>query len=402
MSGRGARRIALLDPGDFTPRYDAELAEALIRDGCDVQLFGAAVGREAAPAPYRREHFYQVLARSPRSKGGARLLKGLSHAPDMARLPRALREFGAEVLHCQWTPLPLLDRWALRWVHRRFPVVITVHDSNPYNGASGAMMRLGYRELLREADAVIVHTRHAADRLAVWGLDRARIHQLPHGLLDLTKGCGGEKPLSSQPSRLSLLQFGKIKFYKGVDVLLRAVALLPPAARDRLEVQIVGQPYIDTAPLLGFVAQHGLGGTVRFRFEFVDEAELARLLCETDALALPYREIDASGVAMAAVASGLPVIATTVEGFTELFAGQGGARLVPPEDPEALAAVLSEWIEDPGVLAELRTAMQVRRDQVPTWDEIARATRAVYAEAEGRWSTVTSERYKFGMQRVPQ
>src|SRR5512133_3474542 len=57
----GPRRIALLDPGDFTPPYDVALARGLIAQGCEPTLIGQAGNRNAIPAAFRREHFYGRL-----------------------------------------------------------------------------------------------------------------------------------------------------------------------------------------------------------------------------------------------------------------------------------------------------------------------------------------------------
>ncbi|MGE5779907.1 MAG: glycosyltransferase family 4 protein [Hyphomicrobiales bacterium] len=382
----GPRRIALLDPGDFTPPYDVALARGLIAQGCELTLIGQAGNRDAIPAAFRREHFYGRLVHPlfrqlPRP--AARFAKGVCHGIDMVRLGRILDAFRAEILHCQWSPLPVVDRAAFRWFRRRMPLVLTLHDSKPYNGAGSALMRAGYPGLVHEVDAVIVHTTDAARRVVATGLESGRIHHVPHGLINTAATSGR---VSRAGSRLVLLQFGKIKPYKGVDVLLEALALVPPALRARLDVRIVGKPYLDTAPLERIVATNGLQDTVRFRFEFVDQIELDRLLGETDAILLPYREIDASGVAMTAIARGLPVLASAIEGFEELFEGGQGARLVPPGRPDKLADVLRAWAAAPEMLDSLAIAMRQRRAAVPSWDEIARRTLAVYAQARARWT----------------
>jgi glycosyltransferase involved in cell wall biosynthesis len=264
------------------------------------------------------------------------------------------------------------------------PLVLTLHDSKPYNGAGSALMRAGYPGLVHEVDAVIVHTREAAHRLVATGLEADRIHHVPHGLINTPAATSGRALRAG--SQLVLLQFGKIKPYKGVDVLLEALALVPTALRGRLEVRIVGKPYLDTAPLERFVAENGLQDAVRFQFEFVDQVELDRLLGETDAILLPYREIDASGVAMTAIARGLPVLASAIEGFEELFEDGRGACLVPPGRPDKLAEVLRAWAAAPEKLDALACAMRQRRAAVPTWDEIAGRTLAVYAQARARWT----------------
>ena len=128
------------------------------------------------------------------------------------------------------------------------------------------------------------------------------------------------------------MQFGKIKPYKGVDLLLEALTLVPGDLRERLDVRIVGKPYMDTGGLEQFIHAHGLARCVTLRFEFVSEGEEERLFAKADAIVLPYRDIDASGVAMSAIARGVPVLATAIPGFRELFEGEVGARLVPPGD----------------------------------------------------------------------
>jgi glycosyltransferase involved in cell wall biosynthesis len=179
--------------------------------------------------------------------------------------------------------------------------------------------------------------------------------------------------------RLVLLQFGNIKPYKGVDLLLEALTPVPSALRERLDVRIIGKPYMDTAELEHFAR------CVAVLFEFVSEAEEERLFAEADAIVLLYRDIDASGVATSAVACGVPVLATAIPGFRELFERKGGARLLPPCDPAALAKAMTDWVNAPEQLHDLAEAMRLRRAGIPSWDEIARRHLAVYEEARARW-----------------
>ena len=95
----------------------------------------------------------------------------------------------------------------------------------------------------------------------------------------------------------------------------------------------------------------------------------------------PYRKIDASGVAMSAIARGLPVLATAIDGFRELFDGGGGARLVPAEDPRALAAAIAEWAVNPSELDALRVH-ESWLAAIPSWTETARRHLEVYAQAQ--------------------
>lgn len=380
-------RVALLDPSGFSLPYDEALAAGLGEQGCDVTIIGAGDEGDPGSSAKHVAHFY-APSRWPGLRAltgsGKQALKGLCHGIDMIRLDGLLDRLDAEILHCQWLPLPVLDHQAVRWLRRKRPVVLTMHDSNPYNGAGSWLMRAGHLELPRAVDAVIVHTAAARERLLASGVPAERVHRLAHGLLN--QPAVAPAPQSRpEGAPVVLLQFGKIKPYKGVDVLLEALALLSPDQRAKFEVQIVGKPYMDTAGFADFVASKRLAEIVRFRFEFVEDEELLRLMAMADAIVLPYREIDASGVAMTAIAQGKPILGTTIDGFRELFADGGGARLVAPGSAEALAQVLREWVEAPEQLERLGWEMEQRRASIPSWGEIGRRTIDVYTQAQAQW-----------------
>ena len=379
-------RIAMLDPADFTPAYDQALADALRADGQDVVLIGSFGGGETNRPAYRRDHFYRGLMHPLARAMPRRLrrpLKGLHHALDLAHLvPRVIRDFEPSVIHVQWLPLPLADRLVVPGLRRHAPLVITLHDSNPYNGAASALMRWGYLAVLASADAVIVHTAQARERLAAAGIPTQRLHCIAHGLLHPPGHTGQHRHVGG---RLQLLLFGKIQAYKGVEVILQALALLSPAERDLVRLRVVGRPYMDVAPFVAFVRDHGLGDVVQFRFEFVPETEIGRLFQDADAACFPYHGIDASGAAMTAIAHGVPVLASDVGGFGELLRDGREARLVPAGDAPALAAVIREWVRAPHSLVALATGMRVRRAAVPSWRSIAMRTKQAYALARERW-----------------
>ena len=89
---------------------------------------------------------------------------------------------------------------------------------------------------------------------------------------------------------------------------------------------------------------------------------------------------DATGTpAIEAIACGTPVVASAVGALPEVVASAG--ILVPPREPERLAAALAAiWTEDP-VHARLATAARHRAEaEQRTWADVARETRRAYAE----------------------
>ncbi|MCB9944847.1 MAG: glycosyltransferase [Geminicoccaceae bacterium] len=376
-----AAPVILLDPGDFTPAYDAALQAALERSGEHVIHVGEHGFDEMTFEGERWNHFYPIANRFD----GGRVIKGMEHAIGLVWLCHRLKSVCPSVIHMQWAPLPLVDRVLLPLLRHRAPLVITAHDSNPYNGDGNPLMKMGYGGVLRRADAVIVHTDQARARLLQAGVLSDRLYVIPHGLLHPPRHGHGPKAAPGG-GRLKLLQLGKIKPYKGVDLLLDALALLTPEERLRLDVHIAGKPYMDMEPLFERIRQHGLDDCVTLEPQFLSEERMDQLLAHTHAAVFPYREIDASGVAMSAVSHGLPILASSVGGFAELFGNGDGAALVPVGDIEAIASILRSWIAEPARLAMLAKQMGRRRDAIPSWDQIAAQTTHVYERARLQWS----------------
>lgn len=379
----GGLRVALVDPGDFTPPYDEALARGLAEIGCRVRLWGMSARPPADPAIDKVRHFYPLgngrLGRAL-PEGLVSLVKGLEHGPQLAAMARFLEREGVDVLHIQWAPLPLLDRGLVeRFTRRGVPVVFTVHDSRPYNGTRGGPVVWGLDRFLASVDALIVHTSEARERMIAAGHAPERVHHVPSGPIDLGTTDPPRPITHARP--LELLMFGAIKPYKGVDILLAALARLPARQRARLRVTIAGRVFMDLTPLRELIAREGLAEIVDLRPGYVSDAEVARLVARADALLLPYRLIDASGVAMGAIAAGRPVVASAIPSFVELFGAGRGGILFPPEDVEALARLLADLAERPQQLVPLARAMAELRAGIPSWGEIARRTLAVYAAA---------------------
>ena len=127
----------------------------------------------------------------------------------------------------------------------------------------------------------------------------------------------------------------------------------------------------------------GTPGTVRFVDRFVTDPEIPAFMRRADLVVLPYRNIEQSGVLYTALAFGRPLVLSAVGGFPEI-AERGAARLVPPADPEALARVLRELLEDPSAREALGAAATREAATTYSWEGIAESTMALYEDLLGR------------------
>jgi glycosyltransferase involved in cell wall biosynthesis len=171
---------------------------------------------------------------------------------------------------------------------------------------------------------------------------------------------------------------------KGHDVLLDALATMTDVSFD---CECVGRLDRDPAfaeSLRRRLLDEGLGDRVRFSGPRVG-ADLDRSYASADLLVLASRAETYGMVITEALARGLPVVATDVGGVREALGhGTGGirpGRLVPPDDPAALAATLRTWLGDAEVRRTCRRAARERRASLSGWSTTASVLAGVLAAA---------------------
>jgi glycosyltransferase involved in cell wall biosynthesis len=327
-----------------------------------------AHGEAPVPYGYRREELFlplssRLVRRAPRSR--LRLpLKGLEYGPSVVRLLRRVRALEPDVAHVQWLAIP---RYDVRWLRRlRCPLVLTAHDVLPRRAKNAR----AWGEALALADRVVVQSERALEQLAELGVERERLVRIQHPVFE----SGVE---ATPPSGSTILFFGLIREYKGLDVLLRALAEVPQA-----RLVVAGDPLDPIEPLKRLAGELGVAERVEWRLGFLPDDQIPPLLAEATLVALPYRKIDSSGVLATALGHGRPAVVTDVGGLPDAIRDFVAGCVVPPDDPAALAAALRELLEEPALADAFRGAEAARR--ALTWDAAAALHEAVYEAAIAR------------------
>ena len=144
------------------------------------------------------------------------------------------------------------------------------------------------------------------------------------------------------PSTDSTVVFvGRLSAEKGVDTLITAVGALGGAAR--LEIAGTGPAHGDLEDLADRVAK----GRVKFHGR-LDRSSVEALMRRSACVVVPSRWYENQPMTvLEAMAAGRPVIATGLGGLPELIDDGVDGRIVPPDDPKALAEVLGQVVADP-------------------------------------------------------
>ena len=227
------------------------------------------------------------------------------------------------------------------------------------------------RRLYEQADAIVCVTRSLADLLAGTFGPRPKVHVVRSGVTI------PPEPIRREPGK-GIIYAGQLYPWKGVDVLVRAMARLPDAT---LEI-IGGLPYEpDAARLQALAGSIGLAERVRF-YPFVPPGELPARLSRAAVAAVPlpdnlYNRVFTSPLKIfEAMAVGIPIVASDLPAIREVIRDGENGILVPPGDPEALAAGLDRVLGDPALGESI--ARQARKDvEAYAWDRHAEEIRAI-------------------------
>jgi len=366
--------VALIDPSGYSRPYDHELARALAARGHRVALWTAQFVHGEAPKPAGYtvvEHFYRhsnSLPMRSRLRGPA---KAAEHVAGLAGLQRAFARDRPDVVHVQWAVLRPLDRRFYRRLARAGPVVFTAHDPLPNVG--GPARRLSVAATARSFARVICHSEWGRRALVErCGVAAERVRVIPHGAFGYLRDERGVPPPAAAEGPLATLP-GILRPYKGADVLVRAWPAVRELVPDATLV-VAGRAMMDVAAL----GPPGPG--VQIVDRFLSDAELAALLRRADAVVLPYRRIDSSGVLFAALAFGRALVLSDVGSFRELHDEHGIGLLAPPGDSAALAAAVAEVLRDGARRAELEAASARAAAGPFSWEVVARRHEEVYRE----------------------
>lgn len=284
---------------------------------------------------------------------------------------RRIRRLDPDVVHLQqghlWLNLALP-------VLRRYPLVVTVHDPHHHLGDRGAqntpqaVMDFGFRRATR----TIVHSERLKDVLiGHCPVAERSVDVIPHIAL------GDEAlPVPAEDDGRSVLFFGRIWPYKGLEYLIRAEPFISAAVPGaRVVIAGEGEDFERYRRMMvnpeRFVVWN----------EYVSDAKRAELFEHASIVVLPYVEASQSGVIPLAYRFGKPVVATTVGGLPEAVDDDETGYLVPPRDERALADAVVRLLRDSERRCRFGANGRRKLDADCSPAVVARQTLAVYRRA---------------------
>ncbi|MBV9274337.1 MAG: glycosyltransferase family 4 protein [Verrucomicrobia bacterium] len=382
--------VAVLTGGGDRP-YALGLATALINQGL---AFDFIASDELDHPDLRRNPLVHFL--NLRKEMGA-------DVPAMRKILRVLLYYWRLIVyaatakprlfHILWNnKFVILDRTLLMLYYRALGkrIAFTVHNVNAgWRDSNDTFLnRLTLRIQYRLCDHLFVHTEQMRRELRThFAVGERKISVIPFGInnsvpnTELTS-VDARQRLGLSSSQKVILFFGNIAPYKGLEVLVEALALL--IAKDpSYRLVIAGKPkncQLYWEEIQRRIALLGLSGYVVERIEYVPDADTEIYFKAADVLVLPYKHVFQSGVLFLGYNFGLPTIASDVGSLKEdIIEGKTGFICKPGDSVE-----LSKSIET-YFSSQLYQQLAARRREIAnfaaakySWTEVAKITESVY------------------------
>lgn len=379
----------MMDLWATVPYYTAYLSQALLAAGVQVQI--GSITYYLDPECFRSRGLrpdpgaLNIVGRFSLPRTLRRILKLAEGILNLFALTLRFLVRPPDIVHVQYLPmlrsaLPL-DAWFVRFCRwRGSRIVLTVHDLLPHDTAD--QYREVFAALYRRADALICHSDHIKARLETeFAIPSDRIAVIPHGpfFYDLPESdsTAALRSLGVPSGHQMVLWQGIIFPYKGLDLLLNSWRKVEDQSPN-IDLVVLGTGAPALTEALEQQARQLNLQRVHFHLRFASVEDLIAAYRAATMVVYPYRAITTSGALATGLALGKPIVATDLPVFRELLTSGADALLVPPDNPDALAAAILKLSQSPELRAQFASAIAAKGFGARSWAAIAQQTAALY------------------------
>lgn len=324
-----------------------------------------------SPAPPERG-----LSHVPLFAGSENTLgKNLSYSLKLgAALRRVVRQYNLGLLHFQGGPGGLFLPW-----RTPVPVLYTVHHTFYQQARNIPNQKWKYVLFLWEKISyhLAAHCLCVSESTRTCLRKHYRVHPrrstvVPNGV---DPACFFPSDVEKVPESLFFL--GRLESRKGIDFLIRAIPRVKAHLPDiRLFIGGEGnlRPFLET-----FVRRQGLSKNVHL-LGVIPDGDVNRWYNTVSAVVIPSRFEGFGLTAIEAMAAGVPVVATDVDGLRDVVFDGDTGRLVPYGDAGALAEAVLSLLRDPGAGKRFIEKGRERVREVYNWNHIAGRVKDLYGK----------------------
>ena len=198
------------------------------------------------------------------------------------------------------------------------------------------------KKMLKEGTHLVVMNQNEMKRIKRYNLEAEIINSF-HPIYEIDYNIDDRERFKSNlglKSEPTILFFGLIRPYKGLDILINAVNRLKIKIPD-LKVFIVGEPYTDLSNYLNKIKEYGLESSFIIHPKFVSKEELSKYFLSSDLIVLPYKQATQSGILSLSMNFNLPAIVSSKGGLKDYIIEKETGYIVDPNEDEVALSIHS-------------------------------------------------------------
>lgn len=142
----------------------------------------------------------------------------------------------------------------------------------------------------------------------------------------------------------TILFFGFVRKYKGLEYLLRAMPLV--LKKRKVNLVIVGEFWELKKETMDLIQTLGINDYVKVYDKYIPNEDIGKYVCASDIAVLPYVHATNSGIVQTLFGFKKPVIVTAVGGLPEVVLDNKTGFVVPPQNSKALSAAILKFYEE--------------------------------------------------------
>lgn len=341
--------------------FNEALFRAIIKEGHECEIVSFSLQYPSFFFPGSTQYDFERKADDIVSK---RIINSISPF-SWIKAARYIIQYKPEIVVARfWLPLlgPALGS-VCRLVKRRLgvPVIGLTDNVIPHEKRIGDHVLTKY--FLKSCDGFIAMSRAVLDDISTFGV-HAPGRMIPHPVYDFfgesVSMQQARKALGIDPSQKIVLFFGFIRKYKGLDLLLKAMAH-PEVKSAGIRLIVAGEFYEDQDYYTALINELGISENLILHTTYIPYEEVKHFFCASNIVVQPYHTASQSGVTQIAYHFSRPMIVTNVGGLGEMVQDRKNGYVVNTDPTEIAHAILDYFNQGrEKEMTEKTTAMQER------------------------------------------
>lgn len=380
-------RYIISDITGRTLNYDFELCKAVknsIAEDNVVEFWGQ---NDFTDPPFKVRSFSSIVSKKNKSKSSSLILaaKAFEAVCSYVRIVFLVALLKPSTFHLQWFPflslgikggrIDIFFVKLLKLVSKTTRLVFTIHNLCPHSMKDDE--RDAYNIIFAKAlalfDSFVVHTEQTKEDVCMlFHLAEDSVNVIHHGVF-VPESVKFERK-EWNPDEVRIIMYGAQNWYKGTDIFVDAISLLPKEIKSKIQVSICG---VVDSEMEKACSNKDTGLDINWMSFYLTDQQLYEEIEKSDIIVLPYRRISQSGVLLLALATKRIIVTSDLPTFKETLSEYSDDLFFKSGDPQSFARLLGKYVDGTIERTKILDSLELLCEKY-SWTSAAQKTICLY------------------------